>query len=126
MSQYAPSFIAGIAFYLMRRHRPNAILRAIVILQLLLAQRYIDNRLATNLGKAAVDALPTWPARFIIIAAFALIGALALGACDRIQWKWLTTTGTLTHPLYLIHLNIGMASSTTTGTRSPPRSWWPR
>ncbi|TJZ56790.1 acyltransferase [Streptomyces piniterrae] len=108
MPQYAPFFIAGIAFYLMRRHRPNAVLWAIVILQLLLAQRYIDYRLATNLGEAAGDALPTWPARFIIIAAFALIGAIALGAGDRIQWKWLTTAGALTYPLYLIHLNIGM------------------
>ncbi|SHN04892.1 acyltransferase family protein [Streptomyces yunnanensis] len=108
MPQYAPFFIAGIAFYLMRRFRPNAILWAIVILQLLLAQRYIDYRLATNLGKAAVDALPTWPARFLIIAAFAVVGAIALGAFDRIQWKWLTTAGALTYPLYVIHMNIGM------------------
>ncbi|WEB42895.1 acyltransferase [Streptomyces yunnanensis] len=108
MPQYAPFFIAGIAFYLMRRFRPNAILWAIVILQLLLAQRYIDYRLATNLGRAAVDALPTWPARFLIIAAFAVVGAIALGAFDRIQWKWLTTAGALTYPLYVIHMNIGM------------------
>ncbi|MFF4606823.1 acyltransferase family protein [Streptomyces sp. NPDC001339] len=108
MPQYAPFFIAGIAFYLMYRHRSNAVLWAIVILQLLLAQRYIDYRLAVNLGKDAVDALPTWPARLIIITAFALIGAIALGAFDRIQWKWLTTAGALTYPLYLIHLNIGM------------------
>ncbi|MFF3748043.1 acyltransferase family protein [Streptomyces kronopolitis] len=108
MPQYAPFFIAGIAFYLMRRHRPNAILWAIVILQLLLAQRYIDYRLATNLGKAAVNTLPTWPARLLIIAAFALLGAVALGVCDRIHWKWLTTAGALTYPLYLIHMSIGM------------------
>jgi peptidoglycan/LPS O-acetylase OafA/YrhL len=108
MPQYAPFFIAGIAFYLMRRHRPNAVLWAIVILQLLLAQRYIPYRLATSVGRAAAEALPTWPARVVIIAAFALVGAIALGACDRIQWKWLTTAGALTYPLYLIHLNIGM------------------
>ncbi|ARF58488.1 acyltransferase family protein [Streptomyces gilvosporeus] len=108
MPQYAPFFIAGIAFYLMYRHRPNAVLWAIVILQLLLAQRYIYERMAVNLGAAAADALPTWPARVVIIAAFALIGAIALGACDRIQWKWLTVAGSLTYPLYLVHLNIGM------------------
>ncbi|MGW1374647.1 acyltransferase family protein [Streptomyces sp. NPDC002446] len=108
MPQYAPFFIAGIAFHLMRRHRPNAILWAIVILQLLLAQRSIGYRLASSLGKAAADALPTWPARCVIVAAFALIGAIALGACDRIQWKWLTTAGALTYPLYLIHMTIGM------------------
>ncbi|MER6050321.1 acyltransferase [Streptomyces sp. NPDC001793] len=108
MPQYAPFFIAGIAFYLMRRFRPNAVLWAIVVLQLLLAQRYIDYRLATNLGRAAVDALPTWPARLLIIAGFAVVGAIALGRFDRIQWKWLTTAGALTYPLYVIHMNIGM------------------
>ncbi|MEU9118871.1 acyltransferase [Streptomyces sp. NPDC048506] len=108
MPQYAPFFIAGIAFHLMRRHGANAILWAIVILQLLLAQRYIGDRLAVNLGAAAAQSLPTWPARFVIVAAFALIGAMALGLFDRIQWKWLTTAGALTYPLYLIHMNIGM------------------
>ncbi|MFH8407234.1 acyltransferase family protein [Streptomyces sp. NPDC018019] len=108
MPQYAPFFIAGIAFYLMRRYRTNAILWAIVVLQLLLAQRYIDYRLAINLGKAAAEALPSWPARLIIVVGFALVGAIALGHFDRIQWKWLTTAGALTYPLYLIHMNIGM------------------
>ncbi|MFI6682437.1 acyltransferase family protein [Streptomyces sp. NPDC050485] len=108
MPQYAPFFIAGIAFYLMRRYRPNAVLWAIVILQLLLAQRYIDYRMASNLGKAVSDTLPTWPARLIIIAAFVVVGAIALGVFDKIQWKWLTTAGALTYPLYLIHMNIGM------------------
>lgn len=108
MPQYAPFFIAGITFYLMHRHRPNAVLWAIVILQLLLAQRYIHYRIAINLGKAAADALPTWPVRFVILAAFATIGAIALGALDRIQWRWLTYAGALTYPLYLIHMNIGM------------------
>ncbi|MFH8345083.1 acyltransferase family protein [Streptomyces sp. NPDC018045] len=108
MPQYAPFFIAGIAFYLMRRHRPNAILWALVALQLLLAQRYIDHRMATSLGKAVAAALPSWPARLVIIAAFALVGAIALGLLDRIRWKWLTTAGVLTYPLYLLHMNIGM------------------
>ncbi|MFH9420118.1 acyltransferase family protein [Streptomyces sp. NPDC017529] len=108
MPQYAPFFITGIAFYLMRRHRPNAILWAIVVLQLLLSQRFIDYRMATSLGKAAAAALPTWPARLVIVAGFVLVGAIALGVCDRIQWKWLTTAGALTYPLYLIHMNIGM------------------
>ncbi|MGW5122117.1 acyltransferase family protein [Streptomyces noursei] len=108
MPQYAPFFIAGIAFYLMRRHRPNAVLWAIVLLQLLLAQRYIGYRLATNLGQATAHAVPTWPARLLIVAAFVLVGAIALGAFDRIQWRWLTTAGALTYPLYVLHMNIGM------------------
>ncbi|MEU7149359.1 acyltransferase [Streptomyces sp. NPDC045456] len=108
MPQYAPFFIAGIVFHLMRRHGQNAVLWALIAVQLVLAQRYIDYRMATSLGKAAASALPGWPARLVIIAGFALVGAIALGAFDRIRWKWLTTAGALTYPLYLIHMNIGM------------------
>ncbi|MFI1169505.1 acyltransferase family protein [Streptomyces sp. NPDC020801] len=64
--------------------------------------------MATNLGRVTAQALPTWPARFLILAAFAAIAAIALGALDRIQWKWLTYAGALTYPLYLVHMNIGM------------------
>ncbi|MFI6471590.1 acyltransferase family protein [Streptomyces sp. NPDC050516] len=108
MPQYAPFFIAGIAFYLMRRFGQNALLWGIVLFQLLLAQRYIHYRLASNLGHVAAEHLPTWPVRLIIIAGFAVVGAIALGAFDKIQWKWLSTAGAITYPLYLIHMFIGM------------------
>ncbi|MFD9633077.1 acyltransferase family protein [Streptomyces violascens] len=108
MPQYAPFFIAGIAFYLMRRFGQNALLWGIVLFQLLLSQRYIHYRMASNLGRVAADHLPTWPVRLIIIAGFAVVGAIALGAFDKIQWKWLSTAGAITYPLYLIHMFIGM------------------
>ncbi|MFD7167066.1 acyltransferase family protein [Streptomyces violascens] len=108
MPQYAPFFIAGIAFYLMRRFGQNALLWGIVLFQLLLSQRYIHYRMASNLGRVAADHLPTWPVRLIIIAGFAVVGAIALGVFDKIQWKWLSTAGAITYPLYLIHMFIGM------------------
>lgn len=108
MPVYAPFFIAGIAFYLMRRYGQNPVLWAIVLMQLLLSQRYVHYRMESNLGKYVAAALPTWPARLIIIAGFALIAAIALGAFDKVQWKWLSTAGAITYPLYLIHMYIGM------------------
>lgn len=33
--------------------------------------------------------------------------AIALGATDRVRWKWLVTAGSLTYPLYLIHYVAG-------------------
>ncbi|MGW2814980.1 acyltransferase family protein [Streptomyces sp. NPDC001415] len=108
MPQYAPFFIAGIAFYLMRRFGSNALLWGIVLFQLLLAQRYIDYRMASNLGHVAAEHLPSWPVRLIIIAGFAMVGAIALGVFDRVQWRWLCTAGAITYPLYLIHMFIGM------------------
>ncbi|GGU37286.1 acyltransferase family protein [Streptomyces violascens] len=108
MPQYAPFFIAGIAFFLMRRFGSNALLWGIVLFQLLLSQRYIHYRMASNLGRVAAEHLPTWPVRLIVIAGFAVVGAIALGAFDKIQWKWLSTAGAITYPLYLIHMFIGM------------------
>ena len=35
--------------------------------------------------------------------------AVALGATDRVRWKWLVTAGALTYPLYLTHYTAGTA-----------------
>lgn len=108
MPQYAPFFIAGIAFYLMRRYGANPLLWGIVVMQLLLSQRYVHYRMESNLGKVAAELLPTWPVRLIVIAGFAMVAAIALGAFDKVQWKWLSTAGAITYPFYLIHMYIGM------------------
>ncbi|MFI5806024.1 acyltransferase family protein [Streptomyces sp. NPDC051561] len=108
MQRYAPFFIAGIVFFLMRRYGPNPVLWALLGMQFLLAQRYVDERMAANLGKAAAAALPTWPARAVLLAGFLFVGAIALGYFDRVQWKWLSSAGALTYPLYLIHMHIGL------------------
>ncbi|MEV6330319.1 acyltransferase [Streptomyces sp. NPDC051909] len=106
---YAPYFIAGIAFYLMRRYRPTPLLWGIVIIQFLLAQHYVRGRMNTNLGTHLSESLPTWPARLILLLGFLAIAAIALGLFDRIQWRWLTTAGSLTYPLYIIHMALGIA-----------------
>ncbi|MDT0455009.1 acyltransferase [Streptomyces sp. DSM 41527] len=106
VSQYSPYFIAGIAFYLMHRFRPNALLWAIVAVSFLLAQHYVHGRLVTNLG-AKADAVDEWPARLVILMAFVMMGAIALGFFDRLRWSWLATAGNLTYPLYLIHMYVG-------------------
>ncbi|MFG2526545.1 acyltransferase family protein [Streptomyces sp. NPDC048516] len=106
VSQYSPYFIAGIAFYLIHRFRPNALLWAIVAVSFLLAQHYVHGRLVTNLG-AKAGLVEEWPARLTILIAFVMMGAIALGAFDRLRWRWLTTAGNLTYPLYLIHMYVG-------------------
>ncbi|WP_137988933.1 acyltransferase family protein [Streptomyces vilmorinianum] len=108
MPQYAPYFIAGIAFYLMRRYRPTMLLWGIVGVQFLLAQHYVRGRMETNLGLRLADQLPTWPARLVIAVGFLAIAAVALGLLDRIQWRWLKTAGAITYPLYVIHMAVGI------------------
>ncbi|MFD9409820.1 acyltransferase family protein [Streptomyces sp. NPDC059989] len=104
----APYFTAGIAFYLMRRFRPNAVLWALVGVQFLLAQHYVHDRMVSSLGRAATEQTPSWPAHVIILLGFALMAALALGALDGIRWRWLPHAGAVTYPLYLIHMMAGL------------------
>ncbi|MFF4533170.1 acyltransferase family protein [Streptomyces sp. NPDC001407] len=104
MPLYAPYFIAGIAFYLMYRYKPTALLWGIVVMSLLLALHHVPRRVADN----ASHTVPTWPASLIIVVAFAVMALIALGKLNRVQWRWLSTAGALTYPVYLIHQYIGM------------------
>lgn len=105
---YSPYFMAGIAFYLMRRFRPNAVLWVVVGVQFLLAQHYVHSRMISSLGRAATDRTPAWPAHVIIALGFLVMAAIALGALDRVQWRWLPHAGAVTYPFYLIHMMAGL------------------
>ncbi|MEV7590971.1 acyltransferase [Streptomyces sp. NPDC089922] len=104
----SPYFIAGMAFHLMRRFGPNAVLWAVVGVQFLLAQHYVHPRMITNLGRATTEQTPAWPAHLIIALGFAVMAAIALGALDGIRWRWLPHAGAVTYPLYLIHMMAGL------------------
>ncbi|WP_171165051.1 acyltransferase [Streptomyces sp. I05A-00742] len=104
MPLYTPYFVAGIAFYLMHRFKPTALLWGIVSMSLLIALHGMPKRVADN----TTTSIPVWPARLIVVAAFVIMALIALGHFNRIQWRWLTTAGALTYPLYLVHQYIGM------------------
>ncbi|MFG2990498.1 acyltransferase family protein [Streptomyces sp. NPDC048257] len=108
VSSSSPYFIAGIGFYLMRRFRPNAVLWAVVGVQFLLAQHHVHARMISSLGRAATHQTPAWPAHLVIALGFALMAAIALGALDGVRWRWLPHAGSLTYPLYLIHMMAGL------------------
>ncbi|MCX5588515.1 acyltransferase family protein [Streptomyces erythrochromogenes] len=108
VSSASPYFIAGIAFYLMRRFRPNAVLWAVVGVQFLLAQHHVHARMVSSLGRRATEQTPAWPAHVIILLGFALMAAIALGVLDRVRWGWLPHAGAVTYPLYLIHMMAGL------------------
>ncbi len=106
IAPYSPYFIAGIAFYLMHRFRPTMLLWAIVAVEFLLAQHYVKGRVVMNLGDKAATA-HDWPARIGVLLAFLLMAAIALGLFDGVRWRWLSRAGSLTYPLYLLHMYIG-------------------
>ncbi|MFB9593536.1 acyltransferase family protein [Streptomyces racemochromogenes] len=108
MPSSSPYFIAGMAFHLMRRFGPNAVLWVVVGVQYLLAQHYVGDRMTSSLGRTAAEQTPSWPAHVVILLGFAVMAALALGVLDGIRWRWLRHAGALTYPLYLIHMMVGL------------------
>ncbi|MFH8984194.1 acyltransferase family protein [Streptomyces varsoviensis] len=99
-------FIAGIAFYLMHRFRPNLLLWTIVGGCFLIGQHYLlqaHARAEEHMGHQ----IPSWPTVAILALFFLLVAAVSLGWTRRIDWRWLSTAGVLTYPLYLVHERIG-------------------
>ncbi|MFG2996865.1 acyltransferase family protein [Streptomyces sp. NPDC048340] len=105
---FSPYFTAGIAFYLMRRFGPNAVLWAVVGVQFLLAQHYVNSRMISNLGPGVTAETPAWPAHVTIALGFLLMAGIALGTFDGIRWRWLPHAGAVTYPFYLMHMMAGL------------------
>ncbi|SCG44016.1 acyltransferase family protein [Micromonospora inositola] len=106
VSEWAPYFIAGIAFFLIHRYGQTLLLWGLVGVCFLLSANHVVG-LAVGWNKASGRAdLPGWPAALVLALFFALMAAVALGWL-RLDWKWLSVAGALTYPLYLIHQYIG-------------------
>jgi peptidoglycan/LPS O-acetylase OafA/YrhL len=101
--QYSPYFIAGMAFFLMHRFRPDPLLWGIVGIQLMLAIHYldVDPMITHKFTGTAAAVEPVVVVCFFGIMALVALHKLAVG------WRWLTVAGTLTYPLYLLHQHIG-------------------
>ncbi|MEV7524004.1 acyltransferase [Streptomyces sp. NPDC091371] len=108
MPEYAPYFIAGVAMFLIYRFGVNWLLLGVVGFSWLVAQ----NKLLGTRGSYEYSTMHSlsWTvmAGFSLLA-FGVVLAVAMGAFDRIQWKWLTVAGALTYPVYLLHQEIGFA-----------------
>ncbi|MEU5095843.1 acyltransferase [Streptomyces sp. NPDC020996] len=97
-------FIAGLALYLMHRFGQDLLLWGILAMAWLMGQRELGLRIDN------VEHVSGWRGSVLIFTAFLLaMAAIALGATDRIRWRWLATAGSLTYPLYLLHYAAGTA-----------------
>lgn len=95
-------FIAGLALFLMYRFGQDLLLWGILGTAWLMGQDELGRRVQQ------VEHVSSWWGATVIFTAFLLfMVAVAHGFTDRIQWKWLTTAGAITYPLYLIHYSAG-------------------
>ncbi|WP_262387318.1 acyltransferase [Streptomyces sp. TRM49041] len=99
-------FIAGMAFYLMYRFRPTALLWGIVLV--CFAASLPTARATWRASVRQLDkGMPFWPVLVVLALSFAVMALVATGRADWIRWRWLTVAGALTYPLYLLHQYIG-------------------
>jgi peptidoglycan/LPS O-acetylase OafA/YrhL len=102
VSAQAPYFVAGIALYLVYRHGSNILLWGLVGASWLIALQRLHDltpvtpvHAATGRTQAVAEAaLVTF---FFVLVALVATHRLAVG------WRWLSTAGALTYPLYLLH-----------------------
>ncbi|MFJ6616269.1 acyltransferase family protein [Kitasatospora sp. NPDC091335] len=101
---WAPFFIAGVAFFLLRKEgRITGETLGILVLSWLLVQQHLPAVMAAE--GHGID----WKACLTAITAmYGLMFLVALGKLDRIQWRWLPVAGAISYPLYLIHQSVGV------------------
>ncbi|MFE1266596.1 acyltransferase family protein [Streptomyces sp. NPDC058757] len=104
MPEHSWFFIAGMAFYLMYRFRPNLLLFGIVgfsfCASLAPAVEHFEH--IAHTGQQA-----RWPVIAVLAVIFGLMALIATGKLSGVQWRWLPVAGALTYPLYLLHEFIG-------------------
>ncbi|MET8971043.1 acyltransferase family protein [Streptomyces hydrogenans] len=104
MPEYSWFFIAGMAFYLMYRFRPNLLLLGIVGFSFCASlAATVEN--FEHLAHPGAQA--RWPVIAVLAVVFGLMALIATGKLSGVQWRWLPVAGALTYPLYLLHEFIG-------------------
>ncbi|MEU8231425.1 hypothetical protein AB0C12_17670 [Actinoplanes sp. NPDC048967] len=104
---YAPSFVAGIAFYLIHRFGADMRLCGLVGLSWALTMHMLAARVAYE-SKTLHRPLSLAVGMVIVTLFFVALAAVAPGWTSRVQWRWLTVAGALTYPFYLLHQHIGL------------------
>ncbi len=99
-------FSAGLMMYLMYRFGPDLITIGMTGLCWLLAMHQVSRQLP----EMRVDVghpLQWWCAALFVTVCFAVLLLAANHKLDFVTWRWLTTAGALTYPLYLLHEHLG-------------------
>ncbi|WP_067906821.1 acyltransferase family protein [Actinomadura rubrobrunea] len=100
---WAPNFIAGMAFFLIYAYGSNIVPWLLVAASWALATAYWPRHIERWLYWHGVHEYVS-PA--VITAIFLTMALVATHRLDWIRWRRLTVLGALTYPLYLVHLTV--------------------
>ncbi|MGW3622395.1 acyltransferase family protein [Streptomyces sp. NPDC000880] len=119
MPNYCWYFIAGMAFFLMYRFRPNLMLTGVVLVCFGAALPSAHDTWSRSLGYFK-QSIPFWPVVAVLAVCFGAMALVATGKLGWMKWRWLPYAGALTYPLYLLHQYIGWELIGALGDRLPP------
>ena len=107
VAQYAPLFAAGMVLFVIRREGHSALRWALVVANAAAAVwLVVPDELAKQARNS--DAAPSGLVIGLLVVAFvALVAVVTMTRAAHVQWRWLTTVGALTFPLYLLHEHWG-------------------
>ncbi|RYV51355.1 acyltransferase [Pengzhenrongella frigida] len=120
VAEYAPLFAIGMLLFLIRREGHSARAWWLVAANTAAAVwLVVPDQLVKQLRNTdhAPSALVLG---LLVVACVALVVVVTLTPVSRLDWRWLTTLGALTYPLYLVHEHWGWwIISNLTGTLPP-------
>jgi peptidoglycan/LPS O-acetylase OafA/YrhL len=103
--EYAPYFVAGMAFYLIHRFGPSLLLWGFAAFSWAASIRHaLPIGTSEPYNIAPVDAWPALPILITLI--YAVMALVATGRLRRLNWRGFATLGCLTYPTYLIHYEV--------------------
>ncbi|WP_407341733.1 acyltransferase family protein [Pengzhenrongella phosphoraccumulans] len=120
VAQFAPLFAAGMVLFLIRRegHSRGAwwlvVANTAAAVWLVVPDQMVKQLRNTDHAPSAVVLA------VLVVACIAMVAVVTLTPVARLDWRWLTTLGALTYPLYLVHEHWGWwLISNLAGTFSP-------
>jgi peptidoglycan/LPS O-acetylase OafA/YrhL len=117
--EYSWFFIGGLAFYLIRRFGPDLLLWLLVGFSFLAGCRAVLPTYRFVAAHAEYP-VPEWAVFALLAVFYLLMAGVALDWFRRIDWRWLSTAGAVTYPLYLLHEYIGWELIEKFGSDVPP------
>lgn len=107
VAQYAPLFAAGMVLFVIRRSGHSRGAWWLVAANTAAAVWLVVPDQLANLARNT-DIVPSGVViGVVVVASIALVAVVTLTRVARIDWRWLTTLGALTYPLYLVHEHWG-------------------
>jgi peptidoglycan/LPS O-acetylase OafA/YrhL len=103
ITEYASLFAGGMLLYLIYREGHSFLPWLLVGMNAILA---VQSQLASQVTSLTEDtgvAVSKALVAALLVGCFAAVAVVTMTPVARLDWKWLTTLGALTYPLYLVH-----------------------